>query len=107
MVSRVSLVGRHRLSDSSLCIFVMAKSTTLCKVVVEGRPSTTPSKPCVRLSPHTDLPVECGDKRFRSETTFTSFPIHKSLTSIDRMLAQDFKSIDKMFSEMFQSTQPD
>ena len=40
-------------------------------------------------------------------TTFTLFPIHKSLTSIDRMFSQDFKPIDKMFSEMFQSTQPD
>ena len=29
---------------------------TNSKVVVEGRPSTTPSKPCVRLSPHTAFP---------------------------------------------------
>ena len=29
------------------------------------------------------------------------------MTSIDCRLSQDFKSIDKMFSEMFQSTQPD
>ena len=28
-----------------------------CKVVVEGRPSTTPSKPCVRLSPHMAFPL--------------------------------------------------
>ena len=30
------------------------KNYKICrsKVVVEGRPSTTPSKPCVRLSPH-------------------------------------------------------
>ena len=52
-------------------------------------------------------PVECGDKRFRSTTTSTLFLSHKSMTSIDRMLWQDFTSIDKMFSEMFQSTQPD
>ena len=28
-----------------------------CKVVVEGRPSTTPSKLCVRLSPHIAFPL--------------------------------------------------
>ena len=51
--------------------------------------------------------VERGGRRFRSMTTFTLFLSHKPMTSIDGMLWQDFTSIDKMFSEMFESTQPD
>ena len=74
MVSRVGLAGRHRLSDSSLCIFVMAKSTTLCRVAVEGCPSTALSEPCVRLSPHTEtLQLSVAINAVGSITTSTFF----------------------------------
>ena len=79
----------------------------ICKVVVEGRPSTTPSKPCVRLSPHMAFPLSVAIDALGQRPPLLYFLFISHLTSIVCMLSQDFKSIDKMFSEMFQSTQPD
>ena len=52
------------------------------KVVVEGRPSTTPSKPCVRLSPHMAFQSSVAINALGDNNHFYLFLIHTSKTSI-------------------------
>ena len=78
--------------SDDLCCFVSSLNLNLrllCRVAVEGCPSTALSKPCVRLSPHTAFQLSVAVYALGDITTFTLFPIHKSLTSIDFMFSQD------------------
>ena len=78
-----------------------------CRVAQGVHTPLAPSELCVRLSPHTALQSNVAIYALGQRPPLLYFLFISHLTSIVCRLWHDFSSIDKMFSEMFQSTQPD
>jgi len=78
-----------------------------CRVAQGVHTPFAPSKLCVRLSPHIAFPLSVAINALGQRPLLLDFLSISHLTSIVCLLWHDFRSIDKMFSEMVQSTQPD